>query len=103
MAEPLASAQAADDEEKRNILRNDCGGGDTVDAHVADDDKKEVQARIHNAGDSQKDHGALRVSERAQKGGAEVIHDRSGNADKIDAKVQARERQHVLRRFHELE
>ena len=71
-------------------MRDDRRQRNAVGCHLADDDKKEVQADVEPARDGKEEERPPCVARRGEYGAAEVIKRHCRKAEGVDAKIQNR-------------
>ena len=81
----LLTHKADEDEHDGDILRNDGRNGNTRNVQLTDDHKEQIQENVQHAGNGEEDERALRIAVGAEDGGGEIVDQRAGNADEIDA------------------
>ena len=99
----LLTHKADEDEHDGDILRNDGRNGDARNVQLTDDHEEQIQENVQHAGNGEEDERALRIAVGAEDGGGEIVDQRAGNADEIDAQIEAGQRQNVVRRVHPFE
>ena len=99
----LLPYKADEDEHDGDILRNDGRNGDACNVQLTDDHKEQIQENVQHTGNGEEDERALRIAVGAEDGGGKIVDQRAGNADEIDAQIEAGQRQNVVRRVHPFE
>ena len=98
--EAVGADQADGHQHRRDHLGDDGRQRHARNAHAEADHKQQVQQHVHQARNREEVQRAAGVAHRAQHRRAEVVEHVEGHADKIDAYVLGRQRQHALRRAH---
>ena len=103
MAGALHLHQAQQNQNRRNGLGNDGCQRDARNAHVEHDDKEQVQKDVDDAGQGQKVKRALGVADRPEDGRAKVVKHEGRHPHKVDAHVQHRLVDDIVRGAHQLQ
>ena len=97
----LQPAQATEDQDRGDPLRQDRSPGDACNAHVQPDHKEQIQDHIDDAGQRQKDQRSRRISHGIEDRAAVVVDEVKDRPDKIDPHISDGKGQDPLRRSHE--
>ena len=103
MAGALHLHQAQQNQNRRNGLGNDGRQRDARNAHVEYDDKEQVQKDVDDAGQGQKVKRALGVADRPEDGRAKVVKHEGRHPHKVDAHIQHRLVDDIVRGAHQLQ
>ena len=95
--------QAANDEERGEVLGEDGGQRHAVGGHMEADHKDQVQSDIQNTGCSQKIEGAFRITLRAEDRRAEIIDQAGGGTEEVDPDIERRHIDDVIGNSRESE
>ena len=78
-------------------IRDDRRYRNAADRHVEHRDEKQVQRNVQKAGYRQRNEGRFRLAHAAEDGRLEVIQQNDRQAGEVNAQVQKREREHLVR------
>lgn len=95
---PFFMEQRAEHQRRRGEVREGGRERDTRHAHPEDDDKQKIQDDIQDTGEDHVHQRALRVSDRAEDRGAEIVECDEREAEHVDAEVQHRHVENLHRR-----
>ena len=100
MAAPLASHQAANDQCRRDILRNHRCQSDTCYTQMTNNNKKQIKANINNPCRHQIEQRSFRISHCTKDRTAEIIQQCRRHGQEINLQIQTGLIQNIIRWPH---
>ena len=91
------AAQSSVKQRRADGVGDDRRDGHAVDRHMQNDDEENVQRHVQNARGRQRDQRDLRLADAPENGRLKVIKQDHRHAGQIDAQIQKRQREHIIR------
>ena len=97
----MCSYQKEHGQESGNELGNDGRICSTGNAHMKDDDEQQIENDVEDAGQNEKHQGTTGIANGAQNATADVVNEKTGNAEKVNGKISGGRGKNIIRRRHE--
>ena len=99
----LGNPQTPEQQHRADRIGDHRGDGNTVDGHVQDSHKKQVQRYIQDTGDEQCNQRDFCLAHTAENCRLKVIKQNHGHSQQVDSQVEQRRTKHIVRHMERVQ